>query len=129
MKGFQESVCKVGGGSWEAGFALLPEAKIRWRICFLDAGEWPGSGNQRGLPEKAAGLWGICRGYQMLGSLLEDPEGVEHGGSLAGIGLLPVVTRFRGKKHRTRVEGNVGKLSGVFEQMSGTRAEGYEIHG
>ena len=85
------------------------------------------AGIQR-LAGEGCRIMGICGGYQMLGSLLEDPEGVEHGGSLAGMGLLPVVTRFRGKKHRTRVEGNVGKLSGVFEQMSGTRAEGYEIH-
>lgn len=85
------------------------------------------AGIQR-LAGEGCRIMGICGGYQMLGGLLEDPEGVEHGGSLAGMGLLPVVTRFRGKKHRTRVEGNVGKLSGVFEQMSGTRAEGYEIH-
>ena len=85
------------------------------------------AGIQR-LAGEGCRIMGICGGYQMLGSLLEDPEGVEHGGSLAGMGLLPVVTRFRGKKHRTRVEGNVEKLSGVFEQMSGTRAEGYEIH-
>lgn len=85
------------------------------------------AGIQR-LAGEGCRIMGICGGYQMLGSLLEDPEGVEHGGRLAGMGLLPVVTRFRGKKRRTRVEGKVGKLSGVFEQMSGTRAEGYEIH-
>lgn len=73
-------------------------------------------------------IMGICGGYQMLGNRLEDPDGVEHGGQMAGLGLLPVVTRFRGSKHRTRVEGKVKKLSGVFEEMSGAGAEGYEIH-
>ena len=39
-------------------------------------------------------VFGICGGYQMLGRVLKDPHGVEHGGEMAGIGLLPSVTVF-----------------------------------
>ncbi|MEG0392933.1 MAG: cobyric acid synthase, partial [Anaerovoracaceae bacterium] len=43
-------------------------------------------------------VFGICGGYQMLGEQLKDPEGVEHGGTLDGIGLLPSVTTFEKQK-------------------------------
>lgn len=71
---------------------------------------------------------GICGGYQMLGEMLSDPEGVEHGGELAGMGLLPVCTVFAPQKTRTRAEGRFCALSGAFAGLSGARLEGYEIH-
>jgi adenosylcobyric acid synthase len=39
-------------------------------------------------------LFGICGGLQMLGTALEDPDGLEGGGSAKGLGLLPLITRF-----------------------------------
>ncbi len=41
---------------------------------------------------------GICGGYQMLGSRLSDPEGVEAGGQMRGMGLLEAETVFQGKR-------------------------------
>ena len=71
---------------------------------------------------------GICGGFQMLGLTLSDPEGVEQGGELAGMGLLPVHTVFGAQKERTRVTGTVGELGGLFAPLSGADFDGYEIH-
>ena len=73
-------------------------------------------------------IFGVCGGYQMLGETLSDPHGVENGGSMKGMGLLPMETVFAEKKARTRVQGHFGELSGVFAPLSGTEVEGYEIH-
>lgn len=71
---------------------------------------------------------GICGGYQMLGMLLRDPSGVESGGVMRGLELLPVETVFADQKTRTRIAGRVNRLNGVFACLSGARFEGYEIH-
>ena len=71
---------------------------------------------------------GICGGYQMLGEELSDPLGVEQGGTLRGMGLLPVRTVFTEKKTRTRVKGTFGTVDGVFAALSHQPFEGYEIH-
>ena len=68
---------------------------------------------------------GVCGGYQMLGEAVHDRSGVEHGagGSIRGMGLLPVETTFLPEKVRTRVRGETA--SGP---LAGARLEGYEIH-
>ena len=71
---------------------------------------------------------GICGGYQMLGQSVSDPDGVEGGGSLRGLGLLPADTVFRGEKTRTRVSGRFLAPEGLFAPMAGVPFEGYEIH-
>lgn len=71
---------------------------------------------------------GICGGYQMLGRSVSDPDGVESGGTLAGLGLLDTDTVFLGEKTRTRVEGHFLTGSGIFAAMEGVEFEGYEIH-
>ena len=53
----------------------------------------------------------------MLGETLSDPHGVENGGSMKGMGLLPMETVFAEKKTRTRVQGHFGQLSGVFAPL------------
>lgn len=73
-------------------------------------------------------IFGICGGYQMLGEFLSDPDGVEEGGSMRGMGLLHTDTVFRDQKVRTRVRGRVGKLEGALHKLSGMEFEGYEIH-
>ncbi len=73
-------------------------------------------------------ILGICGGYQILGRTLADPYGVEHGGTLRGMELLPVDTRYEQEKVRTRVDGTIGKVDGFFSCMAGADFEGYEIH-
>ncbi|MFQ9509584.1 MAG: cobyric acid synthase [Lachnospiraceae bacterium] len=80
---------------------------------------------------------GICGGFQMLGTRLEDPYGVEEdwmqnksieAGAINGIGLLPVKTVFAREKIRTQVTGKVRDIGGKLSGLSGSTVEGYEIH-
>ncbi len=73
-------------------------------------------------------VFGICGGYQMLCQTLSDPHGVEHGGTMKGMQLLPASTVFERQKTRTRVKGVFGKVEGIFKGLSGKCFEGYEIH-
>jgi adenosylcobyric acid synthase len=54
---------------------------------------------------------GICGGYQLLGGVISDPDGIEGGGSVTGLGLLPVATRF-----------------GVAKVLARPAPTAYEIH-
>ncbi|MEG3007240.1 MAG: cobyric acid synthase [Oscillospiraceae bacterium] len=78
--------------------------------------------------DKGTIVFGVCGGYQMLGEMLYDPDGIEHGGELKGIGLLPTQTIFESQKVRTRVEGNFRKINGELSSLSEIALEGYEIH-
>ena len=73
-------------------------------------------------------IFGVCGGYQMLGETLSDPDGVEAGGTMKGMGLLPMDTVFADGKTRTRVSGIFGQVGGELSQLSGVELEGYEIH-
>lgn len=64
----------------------------------------------------------------MLGKRLSDPNHVESGGELEGLGFLPMQTVFTKKKTRSRVFGNIGQIKGVLCGLSGCEIEGYEIH-
>ena len=77
---------------------------------------------------EGATIMGICGGYQMLGETLSDPHHVEAGGTIKGMGLLPMDTVFAEKKTRTRVSGRFLELEGELQALSGAELEGYEIH-
>ena len=67
-------------------------------------------------------ILGICGGYQMLGTRIDDPNGVESDdrGSHDGLGLLRTVSRFEAYEKKTvRVEGML---------IGGGEVHGYEIH-
>lgn len=88
-------------------------------------------GLESAVKKYAAGggiVFGICGGYQMLGRELRDPDGVEHGGTIVGMGLLPDVTTFAPQKTRTRMEGKFGRVEGRLSGLSGVSFTGYEIH-
>ncbi|HEX9857805.1 MAG TPA: cobyric acid synthase [Paracoccaceae bacterium] len=64
---------------------------------------------------------GICGGYQMLGRVVRDPEGIEGApGETPGLGLLEVETTMTPDKRLTRTR--------ATHAASGLAVEGYEIH-
>jgi len=64
-------------------------------------------------------LLGICGGYQMLGTWVHDPDGIEGpAGSIRGLGLLPVETVLKAPKTTTLT-------AFTWEGIAGC---GYEIH-
>ncbi|MEE3419825.1 MAG: cobyric acid synthase [Lachnospiraceae bacterium] len=73
-------------------------------------------------------VFGLCGGYQMLGRSLSDPCGIESGGEMEGMGLIPARTVFSRKKTRTQVHGKITAGEGLFQTLSGTEIEGYEVH-
>jgi len=66
-------------------------------------------------------LVGICGGFQMLGTAIHDPEGIEgRPGSTPGLGLLAMETTLRGDKCLRRASGTLA--------LEGAEVKGYEIH-
>lgn len=78
---------------------------------------------ERGVP-----IIGICGGYQMLGTAIED-EGFESAGpgTYPGIGLLEVVTRFSAYRKETVQVQRTAHPVGPILPAIGT-VTGYEIH-
>jgi adenosylcobyric acid synthase len=73
---------------------------------------------------------GICGGYQMLGRMVHDPDGVEGDpGSEAGLGLLDVETVMAGDKTLRKTTGKTICISGSDGLITAeTAVTGYEIH-
>lgn len=94
--------------------------------------QWLRESGMEALILKAAAkgtfVFGICGGYQMLGESLSDPYGVEAGGTMRGMGLLPMETVFAEKKTRTQVQGKYLDIQGEYEPLSDVEFTGYEIH-
>ena len=64
---------------------------------------------------------GLCGGYQMLGTRLDDPDGTEGpADAVDGLGLLQVETRLGGDKALLEVTGR--------DRASGQAVRGYEMH-
>ncbi len=70
---------------------------------------------------------GICGGFQILGKELHDPDHVEHGGDMRGLGLLDTSTVFQGGKTRTRIHGTIREERNLYH-LENRQLEGYEIH-
>jgi adenosylcobyric acid synthase len=71
-------------------------------------------------------IFGICGGYQLLGKVIRDPNGVEGiPGETLGLGLLDVETTLEMEKELSRVE---AISHGIPFLRQGTRCGGYEIH-
>ncbi len=89
----------------------------------------------RGIDERIVALAragtpivGICGGFQMLGTALHDPDGVEgRANAVRGLGLLPVQTTFTRVKRTVQVRGRVG-TEGFLTGARGLSFDAYEIH-
>jgi len=94
---------------------------LRLRECGLEAAI-------KQLANRGVPVIGICGGYQMLGESITDDENAEGGGTINGMGLLPVTTRFAAEKRRTRVTAETLEVGGALSRLTGAKLEGYEIH-
>lgn len=73
-------------------------------------------------------ILGICGGYQMLGTRICDPQGIEGAGEMQGLGLLPIQTSFVGEKRTTQSVGVFLDVNDALMELSGVGVQGYEIH-
>lgn len=71
--------------------------------------------------KKGGEVCGICGGFQMLGKIIKDPNGVEgKPGETMGLGLLDIETTLQSEKTLCR-------SSGIWNKNN-EKVEGYEIH-
>jgi adenosylcobyric acid synthase len=71
---------------------------------------------------------GICGGMQMLGEEISDPSGMEHEGSVAGLGLLPIRTTMQPHKVTRNATGEIVGSALFGQEIPATHLSGYEIH-
>lgn len=104
----------------EADLVLLPGSKTTIPdLAFLRQQGW----DIDILAHRRRGgrVLGLCGGYQMLGTVLSDPQGIEGPpGTVAGLGLLDVETVLTAEKR-------LAAASGV-SLPDGTPFTGYEMH-
>jgi adenosylcobyric acid synthase len=130
---------------------LAAAARLRWArsAAELDDADWivlPGSKQVSGdlawlraqglapaieaHARRGRPLLGICGGLQMLGRVLDDPEGADGDphGPLSGLGLLPLATRYAAPKRLRAAPVHFGgALATPWQGLSGLALPAYEI--
>lgn len=112
----------------DADIILLPGTKNT-----IEDLEWL---KRRGLADaivcrarRGALVFGVCGGYQMLGTALSDPLGTESGIPQArGLGLLDFTVSFLPEKTTAQSAGAIRARGGWLGALDGAAVEGYEIH-
>lgn len=104
----------------DARLVILPGTKsTRGDLAFLRAQGW--DTDLAAHLRRGGAVLGICGGYQMLGRVIADPEGIEGpAGESPGLGLLDVTTVMTPEKRLSRVSAR--------HAGTGLAVEGYEIH-
>lgn len=121
---------------------LEPSVSVRWVSSAAALGRphlvvLPGSKATRGdlawlratglasaVEASGAAVVAVCAGLQMAGERVDDPDGIEGTpGSVAGLGWLPVSTRFQSTKVLDRPAAVAAAGPGA-----GSHAGGYRIH-
>lgn len=97
---------------------ILPGSKnTRFDLQWLKETGW--SSRISSYEKKGGRILGICGGYQMMGTHVHDPDGLEGmPGTTRGLSLLPVETLLKAPKTTTLSEFKWGEICGY----------GYEIH-
>lgn len=104
----------------DADLVILPGSKsTRGDLAFLRAQGW--DIDLAAHLRRGGHVLGICGGYQMLGHVVRDPEGIEGpAGETPGLGLLDIETVMTPDKRLTRTR--------ATHAATGLDVEGYEIH-
>jgi len=104
----------------EARLVILPGTKATIAdLAFLRAQGW--DIDLAAHVRRGGRVLGICGGYQMLGTRIADPDGIEGTpGEVEGLGHLPVTTRLAPHKRLSEVTG--------ISIAEGAALRGYEIH-
>jgi adenosylcobyric acid synthase len=108
--------------SMQADLIILPGSKnVRADLAFMQQQGWDKVVSKH--LRYGGKVIGICGGYQMLGQVIDDPQGIEDtAGSIQGLGLLDITTELMADKTLTQVSG--------YLQLNDQQAsfKGYEIH-
>ena len=104
----------------DAALVIIPGSKsTRGDLAYLRAQGW--DIDLLAHHRRGGRVLGICGGYQMLGTSISDPQGIEGlAGTSAALGLLQVQTTMTQDKRLTRTN--------AIHAISGLPIEAYEIH-
>lgn len=116
-------VCIINPGQplpADADVVLLPGSKAtRADLDFIREQGW--DIDLRAHWRRGGKVVGICAGFQMLGEVVADPDGLEGpAGETPGLGLLPIKTTMTGHKTLTEIT--------TTDSLSGCPIQGYEMH-
>lgn len=118
--GVNLTMVRAGEAIPACDLVILPGSKsTRGDLAFLREQGWDIdlAAHQR----RGGRILGICGGYQMLGRVVKDPDGIEGpAGETPGLGYLDVATVMSPDKRLTRVS--------ATHAETGAAMEGYEIH-
>lgn len=103
-----------------ADLVILPGSKATIAdLAFLRAQGW--DIDIKSHVRRGGHVLGLCGGYQMLGTRIADPDGIEGApGEVEGLGLLDIATRLGGDKRLVAVSGE--------SCTEGAPFSGYEMH-
>lgn len=104
----------------DTDLVIIPGSKsTRGDLAFLRAQGW--DIDLAAHLRRGGKVLGICGGYQMLGNLVRDPDGIEGAaGETPGLGHLAIETAMTPDKRLTRTD--------AIHAATGLPVQGYEIH-
>ncbi|MDZ7904546.1 MAG: cobyric acid synthase [Cypionkella sp.] len=118
--GVRVTMVRAGEAIPPCDLVILPGSKsTRGDLAFLRAQGW--DIDLAAHIRRGGFVLGICGGYQMLGQVVRDPDGIEGpAGETLGLGHLDIVTTMTPDKRLTRVRAQ--------HIATGQVVSGYEIH-